>query len=190
MEPKETKPSVAQLFAMNIIAVVGCFIFGIITASNLPERYPGHTNLAGEVDRWADKGSGEWLIMPILAAVMAALMVGVAFWLPRIPISYWNVPRKKEFLELTPEERTPVVRMLVAWVLALTLVQTLSFFAIHVTMYLTAMGGPETIGWIGVGAVVIAYGVVLWKGVVRTKRLIHAALDARQGNGIESQKSQ
>ena len=51
---------------LRLLVVVGMFAAGALLYSRLPEQFPMHWNINGEVDNWAPKETGVWII-PLVA---------------------------------------------------------------------------------------------------------------------------
>ncbi|MBM7660215.1 putative membrane protein [Bacillus mesophilus] len=68
--PKTKREWIGDLF--GYFCYIGSIILLISVWNQLPEKVPGHYNMAGEVDRWGSKW--ELLILPVVGAFMAIFM--------------------------------------------------------------------------------------------------------------------
>jgi len=161
---------------LNLAAIAGGWAFAVLTYAHLPERFPAHWNLAGEVDRWANKSWAEWLLLPIIGTILALLMLWLAVKLPKIPASLINVPDKERFMELRAEQRAPVIALLMQMLLLLTALQTVIFVGIHWAMYKTALGESPSIAWAAMGVLGVVYFAVLVRYIRSTKTAVRDAL--------------
>ncbi len=112
------------LVLANIGAVLAHAAFALWTRPGLPDPYPIHFGAGGQPDRWVAADSPEWLLLPIIAAGMAAFMVLLAVLLPKIPLRWWNLPHKPRVMAAPPELRHPIIRSTVAMLLVLSLLDT------------------------------------------------------------------
>ncbi len=63
----------------------------------LPDRVPTHFDAAGQPDAWSDRSLALWLLMPLLAAALSALMDWSAQTIRRRPESpLVNLPYKDQ----------------------------------------------------------------------------------------------
>jgi uncharacterized membrane protein len=172
-EPRVLDRVVWWLVAANVLAVAGLFLYAVITASALPERYPVHFDGAGNPDRWARAGSGEWYLVPGFGAVMMLLMVGLGLGLPRIPLRLWNMPSKKRLLSLSRARQVVVIRSTVVFLMVLSLMHSVLCLGIQRSMFSAAgsgqLGGAFLTKLIVFGAVYCGY-IIWW--VVRVRGLI------------------
>ncbi len=166
----------------NVAAVMGAFVFAVLTAMQLPARYPTHFNTAGQPDRWAEAGGFGWYALPLLSAGLAAAMVALALLLPRIPMSLVNIPRKDQFLRLSLAEQTPIIQQLIRFLLWISLADTLLFTAIHWMMYRAAVAARVGDAWIILVVVSVGYFVLMIWGIVVNYRLVR---DATNRLGVE-----
>ena len=84
MKIKYTKFQIT-LEIISLLLVIGMIAFVCLRWNQLPKQIPGHYNAMGEVNRWGSKN--EILIMPIMSALLYALLTVVSF----IPM-LWNIP--------------------------------------------------------------------------------------------------
>lgn len=94
------------------LALLALFFVGSLTAyDRVPGRFPAHFDLAGNPTRWDARSLVSWMMLPLVAAGITLLLVGLSRWSGRRP-DLWNVPDKKRFLALSPEARRPIVHRL------------------------------------------------------------------------------
>jgi hypothetical protein len=74
----------------------------------LPAKIPLHFDGAGVPDRWGPASVANWFMLPFIATWITVLIGGIAVFLPAIARHYpglVNVPQKKRWVALPPEER-------------------------------------------------------------------------------------
>ena len=110
---------------VSLALLAGYWTYCIIIYTRLPARIPTHFNSQGQPDAWSDNVALAWFALPVLATVTLLVVFGSAALAHRSP-QLWNVPRKKEFLQLTHEQRAPIIRRIIGimdlvalWVVAL-----------------------------------------------------------------------
>jgi hypothetical protein len=129
------------LAAANLALCLGLLVFSLGAFPRLPERYPVHFDAAGQPNRWAAGGSLEWFILPGVTVGMNALLVGLALSIRRIPPRWINLPRKRDFLKLSPELQAPILGSVSRFLLGMGLVINLLCIALQAQSYLAAAGG-------------------------------------------------
>jgi uncharacterized membrane protein len=157
----------------NVLVVVALLGYAAYTADQLPERYPAHFNAAGQPDRWAEAGSGEWYAVPGIGAGIALLMVILALGMTRIPLRLWNLPNKEKFLALSPRKQAPVIRAVVTLILVMSLMTGALFFGIQRAMFASALDARLSGSMLPRMVIfgVIFTGYLVWQ-VVRIRRMI------------------
>ncbi len=97
----------------NLSLLGGFFAFALLTFESVPPSFPMHYGLDGTPDRWVETTWGSWLILPAISALLTAFLYAIAIfisvWGPRHP-RWINVPAKKIFLQLPPEEQAVIIR--------------------------------------------------------------------------------
>jgi len=107
---------------------------------HLPDRIPMHFDAAGIPDRWGAASWGNWLLVPLTALGLAAMMYGIAWGVSHIPPKHINMPRKDRFLVLPPEAQGRVVGVLRAMMYWLTVPMVVIFMVAQFSMYAAARG--------------------------------------------------
>lgn len=84
----------------------------------LPERLPMHFDLAGVPDRWVERTPWNWFLLPGMATALAGLFgAALPAWVLALAASnspYLNVPRKADFVKLSPAARVRAMQPMVA----------------------------------------------------------------------------
>jgi hypothetical protein len=100
----------------------------------------------------------------------------VAHWSAARP-QLWNIPQKQRFLELTPEARQPIVRMLVSFIDFVILLVYVLFIDIQVTMYRVAVGATSGLSHSLMLTIFGIVGLIIIGGLVFNVRVARAVLD-------------
>lgn len=130
-----------------LLMLVGLTIYLGISWSSLPDKIPAHYDLAGNIDRWGEKG--ELLITPIMSWFLYVMITGVE----QIP-SIWNAGVK-----VTEENKYQVYRVLKYMVKSMKLIMVVDF------SYLTinSLSGQSLPGWFTLVIMVILFGdLIFW----------------------------
>ncbi|MBI3071343.1 MAG: DUF1648 domain-containing protein [Deltaproteobacteria bacterium] len=169
LSPSRTGAAIPMAVAAFLF--VALVTMSVASYGALPEKIPVHFSLSGVPDGWSEKVIGAWFL-PIVAVVMNLIFWGCA-WIVRNKPTWVNVPRRAEFVALSPEARAPVTAMLthfLAWIAAL--VEGLFIF-IQAGMFAVAMGTWTLLpGWpfIGFIGVFVVYIVVMYVRIARAIR--------------------
>jgi uncharacterized membrane protein len=128
----------------------------------LPDRYPIHFDASGTPDGWASKSVGTWFLLPLVSLVMTGLMMGLALGginaMARHTPGLINIPRKDEFLRLSPEERVRVLGPMSVFLLMVGAMEGGLFLWLVEGIGRVATGAAQTLSpW----AVFVFVGVVL-----------------------------
>ena len=153
--------------AINALVVLGTFAAAMLGHRQQPDRVPVHFGLAGFPDRWADKGWGNTLAVPLLSLATMAFIYGsaqVLGWARRHP-GMLNLPDKEAFLALLPELQDPIWRQMKALIYWLAVPETLVF--------LTMVGlGPGVDGRLRIWPIFVPAGLVLILPTMLVVRLL------------------
>lgn len=160
--------------AINLVLLGASFALAAAWAARLPTRYPVHWGPGGQPDRWVSAGTGEWYVLPIVAASLAALLIPLGLLMPRIPLSLWNMPRKERFMALPREAQELVVTWLVRWLLHLSSLDTLLMMATHFLVYRSIVGNRAPAVWLIASMGFLYAGWMVW-GVLGFMRQVRAA---------------
>lgn len=77
----------------------------VLAWSTLPDRVPLHFDGAGDPDRWGSRAEAV-LTLGAVKAGMVVLFWGLASWVPRVPETLLNLPKRdKDWWLATPERR-------------------------------------------------------------------------------------
>ncbi|HXE56812.1 MAG TPA: DUF1648 domain-containing protein [Gemmatimonadales bacterium] len=161
---------IAPVRLLNLLLLAGLLAWSIAVWPSLPARLPIHVDLDGTVDRWAERSIVAWFALPVLAAGVSLLLMGVRRLARRRPMIA-NLPDRDRLLRLPPAAQQAVLAE-VGRLLDLVAVQTsLVFVLLQAGLHrvATAAGGP---GWI-VAALAVAVGgmpVLMIAGSLRLNR--------------------
>ena len=161
--------------------VLGAMLVGgLVSYFALPDRFPIHFDLAGNPDGYAQRGGGGffvWMLLPVVALCMSWLMR----WAPRAARSnpsLWNIPRKQEFLRLTPEQQEPIQRGMADTMAWLTLMTTLMLAVLQASVFAAAHG--HTSGWL-LAVMLLGFTIVsvafAWRASRRSRAEIQRLLE-------------
>ncbi len=97
-------------FRLNSILFVAFLSLAVWMGVRLPERYPMHFRLSGEITSWAE-GPGIWVFLVAICTISFGKLHLFQRFLVTDPDSgLLNVPHKKLFRQLPRERRLPVMR--------------------------------------------------------------------------------
>ncbi|WP_147534414.1 DUF1648 domain-containing protein [Bacillus marasmi] len=144
---------------VSFLLLIGCIVYIIIEWPTLPDKFPGHFNAAGEVDRWGSK-TEVWLLPTI----------GFLLWLPlTILEKYPHIYNYINFIEQNAEIQYKYARSLLSF---MKFFIAFSFCYISVQSIQIAKGSEFGLGvWelpIFFGAIFGSIAVYLFK-VIRLK---------------------
>lgn len=135
-------PDYRWLHAVNLLLLLGLWVFTIIAYPRLPEQIPAHIGTSG-VTRWTDRNSGFWFLLPILAVFEAAFMY-VLSRLADSGASGVNVPHKKRMLALPREAQVFAMEPTRAFMYGMATWLLLLTGMIQVVLYQAAHTGGDT----------------------------------------------
>lgn len=159
-----------SIYLLQLLLLVLHIAAAALAFQNLPERFPIHFDLAGNADNWADRSLIMWFTLPIVNTVVALFLFGMSKVAIRTP-EIWNLPQKKRFLALTPEQREPVVAIMLGFLAWIGVMTTIIFICVHALVYMTAVGWIARPTWpalllvFGPIGVVLVMTIRLWKRV-------------------------
>ncbi|HEX5870420.1 MAG TPA: DUF1648 domain-containing protein [Longimicrobium sp.] len=166
---------------LNLLLLGALFAGSVMVYPRLPERFPRHFDLSGQPDAWEERSLVGWLLLPAVAAGVAALMELAARTAQSAP-QLWNVPDKPRFLALTREEREPIAQRLRAFVALVGAASTALICVIQASVYHASVSPQPRMPTYVFAAIALHLGVLLAAGV-RLNRgvsaLIHDAYARR-----------
>ena len=137
MGANELTMSTSSIRRLQLVLLALFFAGAAIAWPHLPPRIAIHFGFSGRPDRWVSTTWIAWFGLPLLAAAMTLVLLGIDKLLQRSP-EMWNVPNRERFLQMSPAEREPIesaVHRLVAWCAVLI---TCSFIGAELEVYRSA----------------------------------------------------
>jgi len=117
---------IRRLVQLHIVLMAVLIVYSIVGYTALPDRYPVHFNLQGEPDRWEEKGSLEYWLLPVVAVVVGCgLLILLGY-----PHAY-NFAQKEQVLRWPPEKRTVVYEKLKEMLLIIAAGVDIIFLAVQ-----------------------------------------------------------
>ena len=107
---------------------------------HLPERMPLHFGIDGRPDSWGGKTFMSWFLLPAIAVGLTIMMYVLASWIMRRP-DLINMPDRKKFLELPPEQRRKVLMAMQGLLHWVGVMLNLTFLIVQYGSYRAAIGG-------------------------------------------------
>jgi uncharacterized membrane protein len=155
---------------------LGHAVFARLAVSWLPARYPVHFNIAGQPDRWAERGGVEWYLLVLLGGVVGLALTMLGLYFHKLPVRRINMPDKQRLLALSPERRAPVLRVAAWMVLLLALLVVTLFASLQVVMYRAAwMGRVDALLFVVIGLeLAVLFGLIAGSLLVMRRRLREA----------------
>lgn len=123
---------------LNLLLLGALFAGSLMVYPRLPARFPMHFDLSGTPDVWAERSVLSWLLLPMIAAATALLLEMASRMSVRNP-QLWNVPEKRRFLALTPEERAPIVHRLQSFIGLVGVTCTVVMMVVQASIFLAAI---------------------------------------------------
>jgi uncharacterized membrane protein len=143
-------------FVFALLAAYWAFCLALYP--RLPARIAIHFNMRGEADGWSDNPFLAWFALPVIITLTVALIAGIERWGTASP-HLWNVPEKKRFLAMTPEQRKPVIAIL-SGILDMASVYSIAVGAVvQWTIYSNALKSHG-------GGLNILFHIVVWGGML------------------------
>jgi uncharacterized membrane protein len=75
----EKRPINQLWFLSYLVIIIAITVVGLIRYPDLPNQIPIHYNITGQVDRYAEKSIGTFLMMPIMQIIMGLLLFGIYY---------------------------------------------------------------------------------------------------------------
>ena len=105
---------------------------------SMPDAFPIHFDLSGTPDRRAETTLFNWLLLPLLAIAIAALIHGIGQWVGRSPNAL-NMPNQERYDALPTEAKYDLARRAEHFLHAVAIGGTLLFATLQVASYQVAM---------------------------------------------------
>ena len=165
MAPGNSAKNPRGLIQVHVLLLLVLVLYSTAAYSSLPARYAVHFNFKGEVDRWAEKGSIEYWLLPGIAALVGTLIL-VSL---RLPPRWYNFPQKEQVDRWPEERRTPIYTALKEMLVILAIVIDVMMLGIQAAVVQSANGHPSR--WIAaVFAVAVLIPVVAISYLIRISR--------------------
>ena len=142
--------------ALNYTVLAAYWAACFVWYPRLPTPYATHFNIRGEPDAWTG-GPAAWFGLPAIATATILLLIGIGKLAQRTP-HLWNIPEKKRFLALTPEQRAPIMPVLSSMMDVAGLYSLLVFIVCQWAIYQSALNGHGTLA--------LMFHVVVWGGMI------------------------
>ncbi len=114
-----------DLITIHVLLLVAMTALSVMGYRSLPERYPIHFTLQGQPDRWSEKGSGEFWLVPAIG-----ILLGLGFlFLLRFP-QHFNYPQKEQVNRWPLSRRVPIYEKLLEFLLVIAILTDGIFLAI------------------------------------------------------------
>ncbi|MCD4658393.1 MAG: DUF1648 domain-containing protein [Planctomycetes bacterium] len=123
---------------LNLLIIIGLFVFSFIVYPDLPDKIPSHINYEGKADSFADKTHVIWLLIPILSLIIFVLICLISHLMDKKP-GWINMPHKQKYLELSENMRNNVNQYLKTFMLILCFMMTVILFEVQLMLYQAAM---------------------------------------------------
>lgn len=121
------------------IVWVALVLFSVSTYGGIPGDLPRHLNAAGEVTADIPRSFLGWMLIPIVALLVQALMTGLTSLLPRRP-DLFNFSEKERFLRIPEAYRGPVIARMRDTMDVIGLLAMLVMAYVQVMMWRAALG--------------------------------------------------
>jgi hypothetical protein len=167
------------LASANALLVGALAGYAGVVSARQPHDVPAHDTLGGEADVWVDNGPDPLLILPVLALLLAALLVTTALLLPRLRLYRFGLPQRARFMALPWPQQVPLVRSLVLLILAIALVSTTVIGVLVVTVFSPGTGELLPPDPLVVGLLSLSYWVVIVPWLFVLRRHLTEALTRR-----------
>lgn len=142
--------------ALNYTLLAAYWAACFVWYAKLPAEYATHFNIRGEPDAWST-GPAAWFGLPALATATILLLIGIGKLAQRTP-HLWNLPEKKRFLALTPDQRAPIMPVLAGMMDVAGLYSLLVFIVCQWAIYQSAINARGSLG--------LTFHTVVWGGVI------------------------
>ena len=148
------------LMLAHIPVLVIWIVLAWTAFDSLPERIPTHFNATGIPDGFMERSVFSWFLLPLIAGV-SALLIWFSSHFTNTNPERWNVPNKKAFLALSPEQRQPLVEMLNTLLAAVSLFTVVFLGALHYDTWRVATGRMSGLTFASFGALALLLTISL-----------------------------
>ena len=128
------------LLGIHVMLLTAFVVASAWVWPSLPAEFPIHFDASGEADRIVDATLLNWMLLPLIALVNAALLHGVAAWIER-STDVLNMPAQAAFDALSEDDQNTVAALVRYYVEGVAIGVTLLFAAIHIGTYQVATTG-------------------------------------------------
>ena len=174
-----------MLRALMWLLSLGLLAWALWLWPEVPDRIPLHFGADGTPDRWGERSLLSWLTLPLVGLGTTVLLDGVTVWAVRHPESpAANLPDKQVLMDLSPERRVPVLRVVAQLTYALGVLCIAAFTLIQLGTW-TAANGRDGSGWVlagGLGVTAGSFVPLVW-GLMRASAEIKRQQRAMTGGG-------
>lgn len=154
------------LVNLHLLLMLGIAGYSLFSYASLSDRYAAHFNLAGEIDRWADKGGFEYWVIPATAVVLGLLLLLVLKF-PR----YLNFPQKEQVNRWPEWRRVPVYTKLTEMMMVMAVLVDVLLLSIQIAVVNSASGGTS-VSMIGVLGPTAMMPVVMIIYLIKISRVV------------------
>ena len=126
------------IYLLNMLIVIGLFVFSFIVYPDLPSKIPAHINFEGKADSFANKTLLFWMLIPILSLVFLVVIQWISHFMDKKP-QWINLPNKQKYLELSDNMRTNVNQYLKAFIFILMFMMNVILFEVQLMLYQASM---------------------------------------------------
>ncbi|MGH7468105.1 MAG: DUF1648 domain-containing protein [Longimicrobiales bacterium] len=170
------------LLRLNYIALALLFAGSVLAWPALPGRIPIHFGLSGAPDVWVARTWLSWLLLPLLAAGVFALVYGIGVRSARRP-HLWNLPEKARFLKMSAAEQAPIIALLLRYLSGVTLTM-ISFLGLtQLCIFLVATGYTHRLPWFFSAGLVLTMGGIVISALRLRGRIRERVLSTSRSPG-------
>ncbi|HSJ16018.1 MAG TPA: DUF1648 domain-containing protein [Longimicrobiales bacterium] len=180
-----TRPATTgrRLRRLNIALLGALWLGALLYWGSLPDRVPVHFDARGP-DAWTMKSYAAWFLLPIIALFTTGIMF-LSTWAVRRNPRLLNIPRRRQLLELPPEERAPILDEVAALLEAATTAMLLIVGIIQLATYRAALGlSVEGLMMLVLLIAVAGLPLLIVLLLIRTSARIDAVHRAARARGV------
>ena len=161
---------------LNIFLLAALIIGSAMVWDNLPERIPVHMSLDGVVDRWENRSFWSWFTVPMVAVAIMGILYLCARLIVRRP-DLINLPNKKEFLELSPQQQAPIIQLVRSFLYWIGVSTAATLLLVQYGMYRAAFGSYSDMYGVVGGLTIVVMGPLISLVVILK---VQARMDAEK----------